>query len=44
MKQKFMHQLGPDVHVLQSRQPTMPVLAAISLMGRRVTTQCSRAA
>lgn len=30
--QEFMRQLGPDVHVISVCQPTVPVLAAISLM------------
>jgi poly(3-hydroxybutyrate) depolymerase len=33
--QEFIRQLGPDVHVISVCQPTVPVLAAISLMASR---------
>lgn len=32
---EFIHLLGPDVHVISVCQPTVPVLAAISLMATR---------
>jgi poly(3-hydroxybutyrate) depolymerase len=36
--QEFIRQLGPDVHVISVCQPTVPVLAAISLMASRGET------
>jgi poly(3-hydroxybutyrate) depolymerase len=33
--QEFIHHIGPDVHVMSVCQPTVPVLAAISLMASR---------
>ncbi len=32
--QQFIHLLGPDVHVISVCQPTVPVLAAVSLMAQ----------
>ena len=33
--QEFLHHIGPDVHVISVCQPTVPVLAAVSLMASR---------
>jgi poly(3-hydroxybutyrate) depolymerase len=33
--QDFIHHIGPDVHVISVCQPTVPVLAAVSLMASR---------
>ncbi len=36
--QEFMRHIGPDVHVISVCQPTVPVLAAVSLMASRGET------
>ena len=41
--QDFIRHLGPDAHVISVCQPTVPVLAAVSLMARP-TIPASRAA
>jgi poly(3-hydroxybutyrate) depolymerase len=33
--QEFIRHIGPDVHVISVCQPTVPVLAAVSLMASR---------
>ncbi len=36
---EFIRLIGPDVHVISVCQPTVPVLAAVSLMASREATR-----